>query len=184
MQEAGSYERGRSQGRTPGQQGPHGGQRTERISKEDTTKNLFVGNLPHGCTEKDLSDLFSNFGRVLEVRINQRGGDGKAGYQVPNFAFIVFEDAASLERTLRAKPILLNGNHRLNVEEKKRRRYLRTTREVLVILEVAAVETEFGAEAVAVHVVAETLEAGARITEGATEEAEEPSEETEKGVKV
>ena len=41
--------------------------------------------------------------------------------QVPNFGFIVFEDAASVERALSAKPILLWGNHRLNVEEKKMR---------------------------------------------------------------
>ena len=41
--------------------------------------------------------------------------------QVPNFGFIVFEDAASVERALSAKPILLYGNHRLNVEEKKMR---------------------------------------------------------------
>jgi len=138
VQGAGGYQRGQrgsSQGRTPGQPGPQGGQRPERFSKEeDTTKNgdsqqLFVGNMPHGCTEEDLSDLFSKFGRVLEVRINQkqgresagRGRDGKTGFQVPNFGFIVFEDAASVERALSAKPILLYGNHRLNVEEKKMR---------------------------------------------------------------
>lgn len=33
----------------------------------------------------------------------------------------MFEDAASVERALSAKPILLYGNHRLNVEEKKMR---------------------------------------------------------------
>ena len=52
------------------------------------SQQLFVGNMPHGCTEEDLSDLFSKFGRVLEVRINQkqgretagRGRDGKTGF--------------------------------------------------------------------------------------------------------
>ena len=42
--------------------------------------------------------------------------------QVPNFGFVVFADAESVEKTLAAKPILLYGSHRLNVEEKKLRR--------------------------------------------------------------
>ena len=41
--------------------------------------------------------------------------------QVPNFGFIVFTDSESVERALAAKPILLYGSHRLNVEEKKMR---------------------------------------------------------------
>ena len=39
--------------------------------------------------------------------------------QVPNFGFVVFAEPESVDRALSAKPILLNGNHRLNVEEKK-----------------------------------------------------------------
>ena len=39
--------------------------------------------------------------------------------QVPNFGFIVFTDSESVEHALAAKPILLYGSHRLNVEEKK-----------------------------------------------------------------
>ena len=97
-QGAGGYQRGSSQG-------PQGGQRQENSDNQ----RLFVGNLPHGCTEEDLNDLFSKFGRVLEVRINRRGQGREA---VPNFGFIVFEDAASVARTLSAKPILLYGNHR------------------------------------------------------------------------
>ena len=42
--------------------------------------------------------------------------------KVPNFGFVVFADAESVEKTLAAKPILLYGSHRLNVEEKKLRR--------------------------------------------------------------
>ena len=34
---------------------------------------------------------------------------------------MVFTEAESVDRALSAKPILLNGNHRLNVEEKKMR---------------------------------------------------------------
>ena len=42
--------------------------------------------------------------------------------KVPNFGFVVFTDVESVERALSAKPILLYGSHRLNVEEKKMRR--------------------------------------------------------------
>ena len=93
-------------------------------------------------------ELFSKFGKVNDVRINQkqarqdssRGGrDGKQSFvsifspsvsnfplrfpllQVPNFGFIVFAEVESVEKALSAKPILLYGNHRLNVEEKKMR---------------------------------------------------------------
>ena len=40
---------------------------------------------------------------------------------MPNFGFVVFADVESVKRALGAKPILLYGNHRLNVEEKKMR---------------------------------------------------------------
>jgi len=104
-------QRGSSQGRTQGQ---------ERLNREeDTTKNLFVGNLPHGCTEDDLGDLFSKFGRVLRVRIYHRQGPDQD--TVPNFGEVVFEDAASVEKALSAEPILLYGNHRLNIGERKTR---------------------------------------------------------------
>ena len=114
------------------------------------SNQLFVGNLPHNCTEEELVELFSKFGKVNDVRINQkqarqdssRGGrDGKQSFvsifslqcsvsnfplrfpllQVPNFGFIVFAEVESVEKALSAKPILLYGNHRLNVEEKKMR---------------------------------------------------------------
>jgi len=127
-----------SQGRSPGQR------QSERYTKDtesDTrpgsemvkngdSQQLFVGNLPHNCTEDDLNALFSKFGQVIEVRINQKQGgreantrtgrDGKPTF-VPNFGFVVFTEAESVDRALSAKPILLNGNHRLNVEEKKMR---------------------------------------------------------------
>ena len=66
--------------------------------KEGFTKNiiifrdsqqLFVGNLPHNCSEEELHQLFSQYGKVVEVRINtkqvgregaQRGRDGKPAF--------------------------------------------------------------------------------------------------------
>jgi len=133
-------QRGSSQGRavsgTPG--GPGGQQaRQERFSKEEEggrssdSQQLFVGNLPHNCAEEELVELFTKYGKVVDVRINQKAGRadaagrggrdaGKAGF-VPNFGFIVFDQAESVDRALKDKPIMLYGSHRLNVEEKKMR---------------------------------------------------------------
>ena len=59
------------------------------VSFTRDSNQLFVGNLPHNCTEDELVDLFSKFGKVNDVRINQkqarqdssRGGrDGKQNF--------------------------------------------------------------------------------------------------------
>ena len=47
-----------------------------------------MGNLPHNCSNEDLVELFSKYGKVVDVRINQkqgresaaRGRDGKPGF--------------------------------------------------------------------------------------------------------
>jgi len=122
--------RGSSQGRQPagGARRP-GPEEAEQAKTSGDSQQLFVGNLPHNCSEDELVELFSKFGKVNDVRINQkqarqdaaRGGrDGKQSF-VPNFGFIVFADVESVEKALSAKPILLYGTHRLNVEEKKMR---------------------------------------------------------------
>ena len=41
---------------------------------------------------------------------------------MPNFGIVLFSDVESVQRVMNAKPILLYGAHRLNVEEKKFRR--------------------------------------------------------------
>ena len=45
-----------------------------------------MGNLPHSCSSEDLVELFSKYGKVMDVRIKQgresaaRGRDGKPGF--------------------------------------------------------------------------------------------------------
>lgn len=120
--------RGSSQGRQPAGARRSGQEDNDQAKSNGDSQQLFVGNLPHNCTDEELVELFSKFGKVNDVRINQkqarqdstRGRDGKPSF-VPNFGFIVFADAESVEKALSAKPILLYGNHRLNVEEKKMR---------------------------------------------------------------
>jgi len=86
---------------------------------------LFVGNLPHNCSEADLSDLFSKFGKVADIRINKKTnrdtnrGGSRPAQPVPNFGFVVFDDVSAVSAAMNAQPIQLYGNHRLNIEEKK-----------------------------------------------------------------
>ena len=77
--------------------------------RHTTDGSLFVGNLPHGCTEEELVEIFSKFGKINDVRIFVRAFD-------PNYGFIGFADVESAEKALSAKPILLYGVHRLDVK--------------------------------------------------------------------
>lgn len=89
-----------------------------RRSRYPDTQQLFVGNLPHSISEKELKAYFENYGKVAEVRINKKISTSR---EVPNFGFVVFEEAETVPNVLDARPIMLRGEHRLNVEEKKQR---------------------------------------------------------------
>lgn len=96
---------------------------TNPSSMFSDAQQLFVGNLPHDCTEEILESVFSKFGTVADIRISNKGANQSkttpGGARVPNFGFVVFEDERSVQECLRRKPILLPpDNHRLNVEEK------------------------------------------------------------------
>ncbi|XP_013781995.1 ras GTPase-activating protein-binding protein 1-like [Limulus polyphemus] len=83
------------------------------------SQQLFVGNLPHSISEEELKEFFSQYGRVLEMRINTKPPmKMNSGTKVPNFGFIVMDDPADVSNILQKKPIYFN-HHRLNVEEKK-----------------------------------------------------------------
>merc|ERR1719270_836146 len=110
------------------------------LNKPADSQQLFVGNHPHNCKEDDLYALFSKFGQVLEVRINQKQGGREANTRtgrdgrptiVPNFGFVVFAEPESVDRalSLKHKPILLiqGTSHRLHVEGKKNPSRLRET---------------------------------------------------------
>lgn len=105
----GGRERGR-EGR--GEDSEDGGRR----SRFPDSQQLFVGNLPHNVTEKELKEFFEEYGSVVELRINTKG----TGKNVPNFGFVVFGSSEPVLRILNEKKIMFQ-NHRLNVEEKKQR---------------------------------------------------------------
>lgn len=86
-------------------------------SRFPDSHQLFVGNLPHSISEKELKSFFEQFGTVVDVRINRKS----APRDVPNFGFVVFDNPESVQQVLEQKPIIINNDHRLNVEEKKQR---------------------------------------------------------------
>lgn len=102
---------------------------TRRIVRYPDSHQLFVGNLPHDIDESELKDFFMSaflhrpcvhpstqrvsclltppsslfpptaYGNVVELRINTKGVGGK----LPNFGFVVFDDAEPVQRILGAK---------------------------------------------------------------------------------
>lgn len=85
----------------------------------DDNLQVFVGNIPHVTTEDALKELFERFGPVLDVRIHGKNGVRAAGGRAPLYAFVVFDSPKAAEAALADKP-MLNGDHRLNVEPKRR----------------------------------------------------------------
>lgn len=93
----------------PGQNGP--------IRYPDN-QQVFVGNLPFEINDTELRSHFSQFGKVIEVRINHSHTSN------PSFGFVIFEDPKSVEEVLHEMPITFKtdrGDHRINIEEKKQR---------------------------------------------------------------
>ncbi|XP_059371462.1 ras GTPase-activating protein-binding protein 1 isoform X1 [Carassius carassius] len=85
-----------------------------RTVRYPDSHQLFVGNVPHDVDKNELKEFFEQFGTVLELRINSGG-------KLPNFGFVVFDDAEPVQKILSSRPIKLRGDVRLNVEEKKTR---------------------------------------------------------------
>ena len=119
--------------------------RDAALNSYPDSHQLFVGNVPHNCSESELSEVFASYGKVTketitdidgtidndisfqiaEVRISSKGVTQSKNLapgqmKVPNFGFVVFETEASAQECLKHKPILLRSNHRLNVEQKKK----------------------------------------------------------------
>ena len=69
---------------------------------------IFVGGLPGGSTEADLRDVFSEYGPIVEVRVNQK-----------NFAFVVFDNPESVQRLMAERERIQLRSKSLNIEPKR-----------------------------------------------------------------
>ncbi|XP_073676379.1 ras GTPase-activating protein-binding protein 1 isoform X2 [Garra rufa] len=95
-------------------EGESGESEVRRTVRYPDSHQLFVGNVPHDVDKNELKEFFEQYGTVLELRINSGG-------KLPNFGFVVFDDAEPVQKILSNRPIKLRGDVRLNVEEKKTR---------------------------------------------------------------
>lgn len=71
---------------------------------------VYVGNLPYSVTQEDLTDLFSPYGPITEIKLIKDRDTGRS----KGFAFVSFENQTSAQSALK-----LDGtdfqNRRLNV---------------------------------------------------------------------
>lgn len=126
------------QNQAPAQQDRQNPQTTRepRASAEDDEKRfgrypdgqqVFVGNLNQDLSESELRTYFSQYGKVMDMRINTNSKQ-QSGRRLPNYGFVVFEEKQAVENLLAASKsnsITYKNDkgieYRLNVEEKRAR---------------------------------------------------------------
>ncbi len=98
-----------------------------KFSRHPDAHQVFVGNLQSDISEAELSNYFSQYGAIIDVRINKNTKQ-QADRRLPNYGFIVFESKDSVENLLRNsnnKNLIFKDDkgveHRLNIEEKRAR---------------------------------------------------------------
>lgn len=103
-------------------------QRERRVSSNnnDSSCQLFLGNLPTSATEEELKQMFSVFGKIADLRILTKPPAKSGNRPVPNYGFITFEDPQSAIKLQEAQPIFypnLNDKtgQKINVEHKIRK---------------------------------------------------------------
>lgn len=64
-------------------------------------QQVFVGNLNQDLSEAELRAYFSQYGKVMDMRINTNSKQ-QSGRRLPNYGFVVFEEKQAVENLLSA----------------------------------------------------------------------------------
>lgn len=99
----------------------------KRFGRYPDGQQVFVGNLNQDLSETELRTYFSQYGKVMDMRINTNSKQ-QSGRRLPNYGFVVFEEKQAVENLLSASKsnsITYKNDkgieYRLNVEEKRAR---------------------------------------------------------------
>lgn len=80
--------------------------------------NIYVGNLDYGVNEKDLEDLFSEYGKVNSVKIIMDKYTGKS----KGFGFVEMEKNEEASKALKELDGALYEDRKITVNEAKQRK--------------------------------------------------------------
>jgi len=78
---------------------------------------LYVGNLPKGATKEELAKVFAKYGKVKHV--NMKG---------PTYCFVGFNNSDVVKKALKDCPIMIRGDHKLNVRENVEKVFIKPER--------------------------------------------------------
>jgi RNA recognition motif-containing protein len=75
----------------------------QRTNTFNDSHQLFFGNVPHRATEDELREIFSKFGRIIDLRIHTKSQQkNPSARPLPNYGFITFDDQQSVQNCLNA----------------------------------------------------------------------------------